>query len=133
MQYDTIKHINNLRINGLPSDFRKELKKARMKRGWGQRELGIRAGLPQPHISAIESGAVTPRFNTLLDIVRILDFDLVLVPRALVPSVLSLIRVELEPESVEKPLYAVDDEEEENDAEEYYDDIGLKTGDSHDF
>jgi len=117
MQRDIVKHIKNLRIKGLPADFRAELKKARMKRGWGQRELGIQAGLPQSHISAIESGGVSPRFDTLIDIVRILDMDIVLVPRSLVPVVLSLIRADREPESVEKPLYAVA----EDDTDDYGD------------
>lgn len=87
------------------------MKKARLERGWGQRELGAQIGLPQPHISAIESGGIVPRFDTLLDIVRVLDLDLLLVPRSLVPAVQSLIRAQKEPESVERPLYAVDDEE----------------------
>ena len=82
-----------------------------MKRGWGQRELGSAVGLPQPHISLIESGDVVPRFDTLLDIVRVLDLDLLLVPRSLIPAVQSLIRAQKEPESAEKPLYAADEEE----------------------
>ncbi len=82
-----------------------------MKRGWGQRELGSAVGLPQPHISAIESGEIVPRFNTLLDMVRVLDLDLLLVPRPLVPAVQSLMRAQKEPEAAEKPLYAADEEE----------------------
>jgi hypothetical protein len=70
-------------------------------------------GLPQPHISAIESGEIVPRFDTLLDIVRVLELDLLLVPRSLVPAVQSLIRAQKEPESAEKPLYALDEEEPE--------------------
>jgi len=57
---------------------------------------------------------VVPRFDTLLDIVRVLDLDLLLVPRPLVPAVQSLIRAQKEPESAEKPLYAVDEEESED-------------------
>jgi len=82
-----------------------------MKRGWGQRELGAQTGLPQPHISAIESGGIVPRFDTLLEIVRMLELDLMIVPRSLVPAVQSLIRVQQEPDAVEKPLYATGDEE----------------------
>lgn len=104
------KHIKPLRPKGLPEDLREQLKEARLKRAWGQRELGARVGLPQPHISAIESGEVVPRFDTLLDLVRVLDEDILLVPRALVPAVQSLIRAQKEPESVEKPLYAADEE-----------------------
>jgi transcriptional regulator with XRE-family HTH domain len=105
------KRIKPLRPNGLPEDLRLRIKEARAKHGWGQRELGSQVGLPQPHISAIESGEIVPRFDTLLDLVRVLDLDLLLVPRSLVPAVQSLIRSQKQPESVEKPLYATDDEE----------------------
>src|SRR5581483_6499346 len=105
------KHIKPLRLKGLPDDFREQIKQARQKRGWGQRDLAAKVGLPQPHISGIESGVVVPRFDTLLDLVRVLDLDILLVPRALVPSVQSLVRAQREPESVEKSLYAADEEE----------------------
>jgi transcriptional regulator with XRE-family HTH domain len=111
MKRDIKQRIKPLRIKGLPEDLRLKIKEARLKRGWGQREVGARVGLPQPHISAIESGEIVPRFDTLLDIVRVLDLDLLLVPRSLVPAVQSLIRSQKQPESVEKPLYAADDEE----------------------
>ena len=105
------KHIKPLRLKGLPSDFREQIKKARQQRRWSQRELAANVGLPQPHISGIESGEIVPRFDTLLDIVRVLDHDILLVPRGLVPAVQSLIRAQQAPQSVEKPLYAADDEE----------------------
>jgi len=113
MKRDITKRIKPLRMTGLPEDLRRQIKEARDKRGWRQRELGATVGLPQPHISAIESGEIVPRFDTLLDIVRVLDLDLLLVPRSLVPAVQSLIRAQKEPESVEKPLYAADYEEPE--------------------
>ena len=113
MNHDIKKRIRPLRLKCLPAELREQIKKARTKRGWGQRELGAAIGLPQPHVSAIESGEIVPRFDTLLDIVRVLDLDLLLVPRSLVPAVQSLIRAQKEPESVEKPLYAADDEEPE--------------------
>lgn len=112
MKTDPSKHIKPLRLKGLPADLRQQIKEARAKRGWGQRELGAQAGLPQPHISAIESGEIVPRFDTLLDLVRVLDQDLILVPRSLVPAVQSLIRAQKDPEGVEeRSLYAGDDEE----------------------
>jgi hypothetical protein len=75
-------------------------------------------GLPQVHISGIETGKVVPRFNTLLDLVRVLDFDLVLVPRTLVPAVQALVRDSERSGSSsddegERPLYAVDDPEDD--------------------
>ena len=112
MRSNISQHIKALRLKGLPADLRQQIKDARAKRGWGQRELGAQIGLPQPHISAIESGEVVPRFDTLLDLVRVLSLDLLLVPRALVPAVLSLIRAQQEPEgSEERSLYAGGDQE----------------------
>jgi transcriptional regulator with XRE-family HTH domain len=88
---------------------------ARRQRGWSQAELGQRVGLPQMHISAIETGKVVPRFDTLLELVRVLDHDLVLVPRDLVPVVQSLVRDRQAhglDAAEERPLYAPDEEEE---------------------
>jgi HTH-type transcriptional regulator / antitoxin HipB len=120
MTSDIDKHIRPLRIAGLPADIREQIKKARINRGWGQRELGSQIGLPQPHISAIESGGIVPRFDTLLEIVRVLDLDLLLIPRSLVPAVQSLIRAQKNPDSVEQSLYATDDEESAPENREHY-------------
>lgn len=94
----------------------RDLVAARQKRGWSQVELGRRVGLPQVHISGIETGKVVPRFDTLLDLVRVLDYDLLLIPRSLVPVVQSLIRDHRQAGSSdtgegERPLYATDEPE----------------------
>jgi hypothetical protein len=71
------------------------------------------------HISGIETGKIVPRFDTLLDLVRVLNRDLLMVPRALVPAVQALIRDYHRPdratfaEEGERSLYAADDEEQE--------------------
>jgi len=110
-----IKHIRPLRLEGLPEDMRRTLKEVREKRGWTQRDLASRVGLTQTHISGIESGKIVPRYDTLLELVRILDRDLLMVPRALVPVVQSLIRDHLQPdqkgEGEERSLYADGDED----------------------
>ena len=115
MNADITKHIRSLRLEGLPEDMRLTLKEAREKRGWTQRDLASRLGLTQAHISGIESGKIVPRYNTLLELVRILDRDLLMVPRALVPVVQSLIRDHLQPdqngEGEERSLYADGDED----------------------
>ena len=115
MKTNITKHIKPLRLDGLPEDMRRSLKEARKKRGWSQRELGSRLGLTQTHISGIESGKIVPRYDTLLEFVRILDRDLLMVPRALVPVVQSLIRDHLQPdqkgEGEERSLYADGDED----------------------
>lgn len=107
-------HIKSRRLKGLPDDVRRDLVAARRKRGWSQVELGRHVGLPQVHISGIETGKVVPRFNTLLDLVRVLDYDLLLVPRTLVPAVQGMIRDQRHPDNTstgdgERPLYATDE------------------------
>jgi HTH-type transcriptional regulator / antitoxin HipB len=125
MDKNITKHIKPLRLDGLPEDMRRELKEARVKRGWSQRELGSRLGLPQMHISGIESGKIVPRYDTLLELVRILDRDLLMVPRALVPVMQSLIRDHLrqdqQGEGEERSLYA--DGDEENSQQERKDEV----------
>ena len=107
-------HIKPIRLDGLPEDLRLALKKVRIQRGWTQAELGKRIGLPQTHISGIETGKVVPRFDTLLDLIRALGRDLLLVPRELVPAVQALIRDYQRNEGEthedgERPLYAKED------------------------
>ena len=107
-------HIKRLRLEGLPDEMRLALKETREKRGWSQKELGSRIGLPQMHISGIESGKIVPRYDTLLEIVRMLDRDLIVVPRVLVPVVQSLVRDhvrDLPGEGEERSLYAADRDE----------------------
>jgi transcriptional regulator with XRE-family HTH domain len=106
-------HIKAARLNRLPAAIRRELIAARNKRGWSQAELGKRVGLPQMHISGIETGKIAPRFDTMLDLVRVLDRDLLMVPRALVPAVQALIRDERHRD--ERPIYAVDEDEPNDD------------------
>ena len=63
MKIDSKKHIRPLRLKGLPTDFRDQIKQARARRGWGQRQFGAVVGLPQSHILAIESGETVPRLT----------------------------------------------------------------------
>lgn len=106
MKDDISKHIKPMRLASLPEEIRQALKESRLKRGLSQAELGHLVGLPQMHISGIETGKIIPRFNTLLELVRTLDYDLMLVPKALVPAVNAMINGDASDE--EQPLYAVD-------------------------
>lgn len=114
MKKNIKKDIKRLRLEGLPNDLRRALKEAREKRTWTQRQLASRLGLTQKHISGIESGKIVPRYDTLLELVRALDHDLLMVPRALVPVVQSLVRDHLKDqpgEGEERPLYAAEGDE----------------------
>ena len=85
------KHMRSARLNKLPEEMRRNLVAARTARGWSQRALGKKVGLPQAHISAIETGKVVPQFDTLLDLARSLGLDLVMVPAPLVPTIRGLV------------------------------------------
>jgi transcriptional regulator with XRE-family HTH domain len=123
MRKNIKKPIRPVRLDGLPADMRRDLKEARRKRGWSQAELGQRAGLPQMHISGIESGKIVPRFDTLLDLVRVLDYDLLMIPRSLVPAVQALIRDHRNQDQhsgeVERSLYAADEDEPETKGQDH--------------
>src|SRR6266852_1131947 len=116
MKNDVKKGVKPLRQKALPAELRRALREAREKRGWSQRDLASRLSVGQRHISGIESGKIVPRYDTLLELVRALDRDLLMVPRALVPVVQSLIRDHLQPdqkgEGEERSLYADDTDEE---------------------
>jgi len=111
MTGEAIKGVKPLRPKALPAELRRSLIEARQKRGWSQRDLASRLAIGQRHISGIESGKIVPRYDTLLEMVRMLDRDLIMVPRALVPIVRSLVRDHLkdrEGEGEERSLYAAD-------------------------
>ena len=107
--------MRRLRLKRLPENIRREIRSARRERGWSQLELGRRAGLAQRHVSGLETGRIVPRYDTLLDVLRVLDRDLVLAPRALVPVMQALVRDYRNRDAVEeageRPLYAVADDE----------------------
>jgi transcriptional regulator with XRE-family HTH domain len=56
------------------------LRYARRRAGLSQRELAERAGTTQSAVSRIESGGVTPRFDTLAELVRSCGARIDLVP-----------------------------------------------------
>lgn len=68
------------------------LKAARERKGLSQRALSAKAGVPQSHISKIENGAVDLRLSSLVELARVLDLELTLVPRKRLPAVRAIIR-----------------------------------------
>ncbi len=57
------------------------LRVARRRAGLTQRALAERAGMPQPSVARIESGASIPRADTLQRLLRAADQDLEVEPR----------------------------------------------------
>jgi len=58
------------------------LRVARAHAGLTQRDLAARAGVPQPTIAAIESGAQDPRYRTLDRLIRACGHELEVLPAA---------------------------------------------------
>lgn len=91
------------------SEIIKALKSARLEKKLKQSELGSKLGLPQSHISKIEQGATDPRLSTVTDMARVLDQELVLVPRTMLRVIKAIIRGDDEP----APMWQLDEEEDQ--------------------
>jgi transcriptional regulator with XRE-family HTH domain len=74
------------------ADIAVSIRQARKDKGLTQRELGKRVGLPQSHISKIESGAVDVQLSSLVEITRALDLEVKLVPRKALPAIEGTVR-----------------------------------------
>lgn len=70
----------------------KDLREARSRKGFSQRELSARSGVPQSHISRIESGDVDLRVSSLIALARVLDLELFVAPKKSVLAIKSIIR-----------------------------------------
>ena len=68
-----------------------------------QSEFGNKLGLPQSHISKIERGETDPRLSTVVDMARIVDRELILVPRKMAPVIRSMIEGGNDQEPMWKP------------------------------
>ena len=87
------------------------LQKARIEKGLSQRALGDSIGMPQSHISKIESGLVDLKTSTLIELSRILDLEPMLIPRMLVRTVYALEQKGKANE--QRPMYRLNEEEDE--------------------
>ncbi|MBW2592065.1 MAG: helix-turn-helix transcriptional regulator [Deltaproteobacteria bacterium] len=81
----------------------KQIKIARQEKGLKQSEFGNKLGLPQSHISRIERGETDPRLSTVIDMARIVDRELILVPRRLAPAIRPMIEGGHDQEPMWKP------------------------------
>ncbi|MDJ0807628.1 MAG: helix-turn-helix transcriptional regulator [Gammaproteobacteria bacterium] len=68
-----------------------QLRHTRLAKKLKQSELGHKSGLPQSHISKIEQGKADPRLSTVVDLARLLDQELVLVPRSMLPAIRAML------------------------------------------
>lgn len=80
-----------MNMNYTITDIAEKLKIAREAKGLTQRQLSQLAGVPQSHISKIESGAVDLRLSSLIELSRVLELELTLVPRKAISAVNSIV------------------------------------------
>ncbi|CAM5551567.1 helix-turn-helix domain-containing protein [Eoetvoesiella caeni] len=102
--------------------FSQCLREARTAKSLSQRDLSKLAGVPQSHISKIESNQVDLRLSSLIAIANALDLELALVPRQAMPAIQSITRQAAsqslhvpsrhQPLSEPRPAYSLDDEDE---------------------
>lgn len=88
-------------------EISESIKAARAAKGFTQRQLGERVGLPQSHISKIESGAVDLQLSSLIEIARALDLELKLVPRKTLPAIESVVRSQRERHDTSRALTTI--------------------------
>jgi len=85
------------------------LKAVRERKGLSQRELSKKVGVPQSHISKIESGAIDIRLSSLVALAHVLDLEPTLVPRKAASAVKSIIRSS--ERATVRPAYNLDEDE----------------------
>ena len=67
------------------------IRNTRKNKGLTQTDLGKKVGLPQSHISQIESGNIDVRVSSLQEITKLLDLELVFVPHHFKPAIEAII------------------------------------------
>ena len=88
------------------------LRERRVAQHLNQTELARKLGIRQSQISDLERGVVDPRLSTVRDVARVLDSELMLIPRQLLPVVQGLVRAKGAP-TKNRPLYALDGDDED--------------------
>ncbi|MDB2683158.1 helix-turn-helix domain-containing protein [Alphaproteobacteria bacterium] len=84
----------------------RKLQSARKTKGFTQGELGSKIGFPQSHISQIEAGKVDLRVSSLHEMAKLLDLEIMLIPRHLKPAVEAIVAGK-----TQEPAWKIDEEE----------------------
>ncbi len=86
------------------------LREARLKKQLSQQDLAGKLGLGQRQISDLERATIDPRLSTIQNVARVLDLEVMLIPRRLITVVVGLLRAGGD---ANRPLYSLGDENED--------------------
>lgn len=86
------------------------LKEARMRLDLTQAELGQKMGIPQSHVARLETLKIDATLSTLIEMARVLQMEVMLIPKQYVSSVQALIGGQMAEEE-EIPAYREDDDD----------------------
>lgn len=100
------------------------LRQSRLLHDLKQADVAEKLGMRQSQISTIERGLVSPRLSTVEDVARILDLELMLVPRRLVPVVNGLLEVNKSRSTEERGIYALGGDDERRPTDPHDTEIG---------
>ena len=64
----------------MPLAFQEMFREQRRKRKISQTEVGLKVGISQKHVSLIEKGKITPRYDTLRRLLQAVGLDLAIIP-----------------------------------------------------
>lgn len=86
-----------------------EIKKVRKEKGYSQLAFAKKHGIPQSRLSRIENGMTDLQASSLIELARLLDLELMLIPRQIAPIVRNLAGNISESETTVKatPLYSL--------------------------
>ena len=84
-----------------------------------QAEVAQKLGMRQSQISTFERGLVSPRLSTVEDLARVLDLELMLVPRRLVSVVSRLVGVTTDTPTEERAQYALDGDDDSSPTDDH--------------
>jgi transcriptional regulator with XRE-family HTH domain len=88
------------------------LKSARRHKRWTQKTLSEQTGMPQSHLSNIEKGQINIKLTSLIELSRILDLEVMLIPRQQVLLVNTLLKEKADDDTDEqRPAYRLDDDD----------------------
>ncbi len=90
------------------------LRKSRILHDLKQADVARKLGMRQSQISTIERGLVSPRLSTVEDVARVLDLEVMLVPRQLVAVVNGLVDPDKDRSTEDRPLYALDGDDDDS-------------------